>query len=181
MIALPFRGLPKAEPLPAALLEPSGEAWQRGLRSVDRGDGAGGRVTAGSWQSGAFRTRTFTFGGHEWMWVLEGRVEIASDHGHWSIGPGGAGVVPAGLRCAWTQPVPVTKVFLRWDGELPGRPAAPWLSSDPDRGFGYAGREGMLVASARSASWVSPAREIRIAVHDSTAYLTNRPASPSES
>jgi uncharacterized cupin superfamily protein len=178
VIAIPLADLPEAEPLPTALLEPDSEAWQRGLRLVDRSDGAGGRVTAGSWQSGVFRTRPFTFGGHEWMWVIEGCIEVAADHGRWLIRQGEAGLIPAGLCCTWTQLGPVTKVFLRWDGTLPDSPvfSAPWLSSAPERSFGYAGREGILLAAANTASWLSATHKIRIAIFDTVPYLTEEPS-----
>lgn len=181
MIAIPLAGLSETEPLPTALLEPDSEAWQRGLRLVDRSDGAGGRVTAGSWQSGVFRTRPFTFGGHEWVWVIEGCIEIAGDHGRWLIRRGEAGVIPAGLCCTWTQLGPVTKVFLRWDGTPPDSPAAcsPWLSSAPGRSFGYTGREGMLLAAPNTASWVSATHKIRIAILEAMPYLTEEPPSRS--
>ena len=173
MIVVPLADLPEAEPLPTALLEPGSESWQRGLRLVDRSDGAGGRITAGSWRSGAFRTSHFTFGGHEWMWVMEGRIQISAGSRHWTISPGEAGVIPAGFRCTWTQSDPVTKVFLRWDGTLPDQPGLPWLSSEPRRTFSYVGHEGMLLATANAATWLSPARQIQITMNDATACVTD--------
>jgi uncharacterized cupin superfamily protein len=103
--------LPEREPIPAAVIA-EGDGRQWGRRIVD--EPALG-LSAGIWESGAFRTRPFVFGGHEFMRVLEGEIVLEADGGTVRVGPGEAAVVAQGATIAWTQPRRVRKLFMRFD------------------------------------------------------------------
>lgn len=124
--AIPLEDLPRQEDLPAELVGPEDDVRQFGHRLVDREFGGLGRITAGSWQSGVFSTGLFEFGGCEWLFVLDGLLQLEVDGNSHEIMPGMAAVVPKGLQCRWVQPSPVLKLFLRWDHEGDGQPSRFW-------------------------------------------------------
>lgn len=73
-----------------------------------------GLVSAGIWQceSGAWKIR-FAEGKEEFFCVLEGRVRLHDENGHWQdIGPGGAAVIPAGFCGCFEVLEPVRKYFV---------------------------------------------------------------------
>lgn len=159
-IVIPLDDLPAREELPADLVQPRDDRWQHGVRVVDWRVRGVGRVTAGSWHSGRFATKPFSFGGCEWLHVLSGTIVFDIAGTHHEISAGKSALVPRGLSCRWVQPEPVLKYFLRWDDAGEGQPTQFWCSGMPETEMA----EGALAISTTKASWHHAATSVALSV-----------------
>jgi len=69
-------------------------------------------LSAGVWEQGANESRWMDYPVNEFMTVLEGEVVIVEEDREVSIRAGESFIIPKGLRCRWTQPGYVKKVFV---------------------------------------------------------------------
>lgn len=99
---VPWDDLPEGEIM-------SGTRKQSGLLLFE--DKARG-LSAGIWEQGANESRWIDYPVNEFMTVLEGEVVIVEEDRTVSIKAGESFIIPKGLRCRWTQPGYVKKVFV---------------------------------------------------------------------
>ena len=126
---------------PAALLEDwppfteaeiaSGTRAQKGLMLFE--DKARG-LSVGVWEMEANESHWMDYPVNEFMTVLDGEVVIEEEGRKVSVKAGESFILPKGLRCRWTQPGRVRKIFVIFDDPSGLRNAGPLqtLKIDPN-------------------------------------------------
>jgi uncharacterized cupin superfamily protein len=81
-------------------------------------------LSVGLWQQDANETHWLDYPTHEFMYVLEGEVEIEEKTRRTTIKAGEAFVIPKGLHCRWIQKGCVRKIFVILEDDKPTADAA---------------------------------------------------------
>lgn len=80
--------------------------------------------SAGVWDCTAFDDAPGPYPVDEYMYLLEGKVEmVLPDGSKETVRAGEAFVIPKGLECQWKMPVTVRKIFMILDGDSPAATA----------------------------------------------------------
>ncbi|WP_227268971.1 cupin domain-containing protein [Roseobacter weihaiensis] len=107
--------------------------------------------SAGVWECTAFEDRPGPYPVDEYMYLLEGQVEMEMRDGTSTIIKAGeAFVLPKGLDCQWKMPTAVRKVFMILDSDAPGDAAGTSLDRITVLRGSFAAQSGTAVVSVRT-------------------------------